>query len=95
MSPAARDAAWQAAQKFLASAAPGLGTTADDLVLSKGQVSSKSGKFQPVSFRRAAAKMNTSEVSAQARRIPDYDKSKYETYGGVDVAEIEMDANWG
>ncbi len=95
LSPAARDAAWQAAQKFLASAAPGLGTTADDLVLSKGQVTSKSGKFQPVSFRRAAAKMNTSEVSAQARRIPDYDKSKYETYGGVDVAEIEVDTELG
>ena len=39
--------------------------------------------------------MNTSEVSAQARRIPDYDKSKYETYGGVDVAEIEVDTELG
>ena len=95
LSPAARDAAWQAAQKFLASVAPAFGTSADDLVLSKGEVSSKSGKFHPVSFRRAAAKMDTSEVSAQARRIPDYDKSKYDTYGGVDVAEIEVDTELG
>ncbi len=95
LTPAVRDAAWQAAQKFLASIAPAMGATADDLVLANGDVSSKSGKFQPISFRRAAAKMNTSEVSAQARRIPDYDKKAYETYGGVDVAEIEVDMEIG
>ena len=39
--------------------------------------------------------MNTSEVSAQARFIADYDKSKYETYGGVDFAEIEVDTELG
>ncbi|MEO6964622.1 MAG: molybdopterin cofactor-binding domain-containing protein, partial [Acidobacteriaceae bacterium] len=95
LTPAVRDAAWQASQKFLASAAPALGTTADDLVLSHGEVHSKSGKFQPISFRRAAGKMDTSEVSAQARRVPDYDKSKYDTYGGIDVAEIEVDTELG
>ncbi|MHB1938255.1 MAG: xanthine dehydrogenase family protein molybdopterin-binding subunit [Acidobacteriaceae bacterium] len=95
LTPAVRDAAWQAAQKFLASVAPALGTTPDDLVLAEGEVRSKSGHMQPISFRRAAAKMDTSEVSAQARRVPDYDKSKYDTYGGVDVAEIEVDTELG
>lgn len=95
LTPAVRDAAWQAAQKFLSSIAPAYHTTADDLVLVDGEVRSKSGKMQPVSFRRAAAKMNTDEVSAQARRIPDYDKSAYETYGGVDVAEVEVDTELG
>ena len=70
LSPAVRDAAWQASQKFLASIAPALGTTPDDLVLTKGEVHSKSGHMQPISFRRAAAKMDASEVSAQARRVP-------------------------
>lgn len=95
LTPAVRDAAWQAAQKFLASIAPSYNTTPDDLVLTDGEVRSKSGKFQPVSFRRAAAKMNTDEVSAQAKRIPDYDKGHYDTYGGVDVAEIEVDTETG
>lgn len=95
LTPAVRDAAWQAAQKFLASIAPAYNTTPDDLVLTDGEVRSKSGKFQPVSFRRAAAKMNTDEVSAQAKRIPDYDKGHYDTYGGVDVAEIEVDTETG
>ncbi len=95
LTPAARDAAWQAAQKFLASIAPALGTTPDDLVLIKGEVRSKSGHMQPISFRRAAAKMVTSEVSAQARRVADYDPKHYDTYGGVDVAEIEVDTELG
>lgn len=95
LTPAVRDAAWQASQKFLASIAPALNTTADDLVLTGGEVRSKSGKLQPVSFRRAAKKMDTDVVSAQAKRIPDYDPAKYDTYGGVDVAEVEVDTEMG
>lgn len=95
LTPAVRDAAWQASQKFLSSIAPAYNTTPDDLVLTDGMVRSKSGKFQPVSFRRAAAKMNTDEVSAQSKRVPDYDKGHYDTYGGVDVAEIEVDTEAG
>ncbi|MGH9615548.1 MAG: xanthine dehydrogenase family protein molybdopterin-binding subunit [Acidobacteriaceae bacterium] len=95
LTPAVRDASWQASQKFLASIAPALGTTADDLMLTKGEVRSKSGQMQPIGFRRAAAKMNASEVSAQARRIRDYDPKHYDTYGGVDVAEVEVDTELG
>jgi CO/xanthine dehydrogenase Mo-binding subunit len=95
LTPAVRDAAWQASQKFLASIAPALGTTPDDLVLTKGEVHSNSGHMQPISFRRAAAKMDTSEVSAQAKRVPDYDPKHYDTYGGVDVAEVEVDTEMG
>ncbi len=95
LTPAVRDAAWQAAQKFLASIAPALGTTPSDLTLTGGMVRSASAKFQPIPFRSAAAKMNTDEVSAQAKRIPDYDPSKYDTYGGVDVAEVAVDTETG
>lgn len=95
LTPAVRDAAWQASRKFLASVAPALHTTPDDLILVRGEVRSQSGKFQPIGFRRAAMKMDTDEVSAQARRIPDYNKGHYDTYGGVDVAEIEVDTELG
>lgn len=95
LTPAVRDAAWQASQKFLADIAPALGTTPDDLVLVNGEVRSKSGKMQPVAFRRAAGKMTTDQIAVQAKRIPDYDRSKYLTYGGVDVAEVMVDTETG
>ena len=95
LTPAVRDAAWQASQKLLGDIAPGLGAQAADLVMVDGEVRSKSGKFQPMSFKRAAAKMTGSQISAHAKRVPDYDKSKYLTYGGVDVAEVEVDAEIG
>ncbi len=95
LTPAVRDAAWQASQKFLASIAPALGAAPSDLTLSKGMVRSTSGKFQPIPFRVAAAKMNIDEVSAQAKRVPDYDPSKYDTYGGVDIAEVAVDTETG
>jgi xanthine dehydrogenase YagR molybdenum-binding subunit len=95
LTPAVRDAAWQASQKFLADIAPALGATSDDLALVDGEVRSRSGKFEPVSFRRAAAKMTTSQIAVQAKRIPDYDRKKYITYGGVDCAEVEVDSELG
>ena len=95
LTPAVRDAAWQASQKFLADTAPALGTTPSDLVLVDGEVRSKSGKFSPLAFKRAAAKMTGSQITAQAKRIPDYDPKKYITYGGVDVAEVEVDTELG
>lgn len=95
ITPAVRDAAWQAAQKFLASIAPALGVSASDLSLTGGMVHSASGKFRPISFRNAASKMNIDQISAQARRIPDYDPKKYNTYGGIDVAEVAVDTEAG
>ena len=95
LTPAVRDAAWQASQKFLEDVAPAFGTTGGDLELVDGEVRSKSGKMQPVSFKRAAAKMKTDQIAVQSKRDPDYDHSKYLTYGGVDVAEVEVDAEIG
>ncbi len=95
LTPAVRDAAWQASQKFLTDIAPALGTTADDLVLLDGEVRSQSGKFTPISFKRAAAKMTSSQIAVQAKRVPDYDPKKHITYGGVDVAEVEVDTELG
>ena len=95
LTPAVRDAAWQASRKFLASIAPALATTPADLTLTGGMVHSATAKFQPISFRSAAAKMNTDEVTAQVKRTPDYAPKKYDTYGGVDVAEVAVDTETG
>lgn len=95
LTPAVRDAAWQASQKFLADVAPGLGAAPGDLVLVDGEVRSRSGKMEPVSFRRAAAKMSANQIAVQAKRVPDYAPKQYLTYGGVDVAEVEVDTELG
>src|SRR5215469_3146224 len=95
LTPAVRDAAYQASQKFLANIAPALGASPDDLVFVDGEVRSKSGKMSPISFKRAAAKMTTDQVAVQSTRIPDYDRSKYLTYGGIDVAEVQVDTELG
>jgi xanthine dehydrogenase YagR molybdenum-binding subunit len=39
--------------------------------------------------------MKTDQIAVQSKRVPDYDRSKYLTYGGVDVAEVEVDAEIG
>ncbi|HUB31052.1 MAG TPA: xanthine dehydrogenase family protein molybdopterin-binding subunit [Terracidiphilus sp.] len=95
LTPAVRDAAWQASQKFLAAVAPALGASAADLELADGQVRSKSGKLQAIPFKLAAAKMAINQIAVQSHRIPDYDRSKYLTYGGIDVAEVEVDVEVG
>jgi xanthine dehydrogenase YagR molybdenum-binding subunit len=95
LTPAVRDAAWQASQKFLADIAPAFGTTAGDLILVDGEVRSRSGKMQPVTLKRAASRMTLSQIAVQAKRVPDYDPKKYLTYGGVDVAEVDVDIELG
>jgi xanthine dehydrogenase YagR molybdenum-binding subunit len=95
LTPAVRDAAWQAAQKFLADVAPAFGASPEDLEFADGEIRSKSGRLQGIPLKRAASKMTTAQIAVQAKRIPDYDRSKYLTYGGVDVAEVEVDVEVG
>jgi xanthine dehydrogenase YagR molybdenum-binding subunit len=93
ITPAIRNTAWQAKQKFLQAVATPLGTTADNLELRDGNVAWKDGS-RSVSLRSAAAKMPTSEISARTTRVPDYEKAKL-TYGGVDYVELAVDAETG
>jgi xanthine dehydrogenase YagR molybdenum-binding subunit len=39
--------------------------------------------------------MKTDQITAQCKRVPDYDRSKYLNYGGVDIAEVEVDTEIG
>jgi len=95
LTPAVRDAAWQASRKFLADIAPALGAAPADLELIDGEVRSKSGKFAPLAFKRAASRITTNQIAVQSKRIPDYAPGKNLTYGGVDVAEVEVDTELG
>ncbi len=93
ITPAIRNTAWQAKQKFLQSVAGPLGTTASNLDLRDGNVVWKD-RSRSVSLRSAAAKMPTSEVAARTTRVPDYEKKRL-LYGGVDYVELAVDTETG
>jgi xanthine dehydrogenase YagR molybdenum-binding subunit len=93
ITPAIRNTAWQAKQKFLQAVSPPLGTSADNLDLRDGNVVWKDSS-RSISLRSAAAKMPTSEIAARTTRVPDYEKAKL-TYGGVDYVELAVDTETG
>ncbi|HXE04697.1 MAG TPA: xanthine dehydrogenase family protein molybdopterin-binding subunit [Bryobacteraceae bacterium] len=96
ITPAARNAAYQAKLAFLRSVAPALNVSSDDLVLQDGHVRSKSDSSKSWTFKRAAAKMRTSEIAARADRVPDYKNvGRRLNYGGVHFIEISVDTEMG
>ena len=94
ITPAARNAAYQAKQMFLAAIAPQYHLSADDLVVRAGRIHSKTDPAQSWSFKQAAAKLPTGEISARAKRAAEYAKERL-TYGGVDYVELAVDTETG
>src|SRR3984893_5045053 len=94
ISPAVRNAAWQAKQKLFAAVAPKFGTTADNLVMQKGRVVFKNEPSKSYTLKQIAAKLPTGDVSARATRVPEYSKERL-TYGGVDYVELAVDTETG
>ncbi len=72
ITPVARDAAWKVKQEMLKQIAPKLGARADDLTLADGKVASKSDPSKGMSFKAAAAKLDTEQIAARAQRVQDY-----------------------
>jgi len=94
ISPAARNAAYQAKQKLFAAVAPKLGTTADNLTVQNGRVIFKNDASRSFTLKQVTAKLPTDEISAQATRVPEYSKERI-TYGGVDYVELAVDTETG
>jgi len=94
ITPAARNAAYQAKQKLFAAVAPQLGTTADNLVLQNGRVVFKNDASRSFSLKQVTAKLPTDQISAQATRVAEYAKERI-TYGGVDYVELAVDTETG
>ena len=94
ITPAARNAAFEAKQKLFAAIAPAYNTTASNLVMQGGRVTLKDKPTQSWSLKQAAAKMPTDEISARATRVPEYSKERI-TYGGVDYVELAVDTETG
>ncbi len=94
ITPAARNAAYQAKQKLFAAVAPQLGTTPDNLDLQNGRVVFKNDASRTFSLKQVTAKLPTDQISAQATRVAEYAKERI-TYGGVDYVELAVDTETG
>jgi xanthine dehydrogenase YagR molybdenum-binding subunit len=94
ISPAARNAAYQAKQKLFGAAAPQFGTTADNLVLKNGRIAFKNDASRSYTLKQVTAKLPTAEISARATRVAEYSKERL-TYGGVDYVELAVDTETG
>jgi xanthine dehydrogenase YagR molybdenum-binding subunit len=94
ISPAVRNAAWQAKQQLFAAVAPKFATTADNLAIRNGHVVFKNDPSKSYTLKQIAAKMPTHEVSARATRVAEYSKERL-LYGGVDYVELAVDTETG
>jgi CO/xanthine dehydrogenase Mo-binding subunit len=98
ITPAVRNAAYQAKRQFLAAVAPALNVSADDLVLQGGRVVLKSDPSRSWSLRQASQKLPTDEIAVRAMRAPEYAPPPGKTrlvYGGVDYVEVAVDTETG
>ncbi len=94
ITPAVRNAAYQAKQKLFAAVAPQFGTTADNLAMQSGRVVFKNDPSKSYTLKQVAAKLPTDEISARATRVAEYSKERL-TYGGVDYVELAVDTETG
>src|SRR5206468_2547164 len=96
ITPAARNAAYQAKQHFLAEIAPALQAKPEDLTMADGKVTSKSNPSLSVPFRNAAAKMKSEEVAARVKRSADYEGSNsHKPLAGVQFCQVAVDTETG
>ena len=94
ITPAVRNAAYQAKQQLFAAVAPQFNTTADNFILQNGSIVLKNDPSRSYTLKQITAKLPTAEISAQSTRVPDYSKERL-TYGGVDYVELAVDTETG
>ena len=99
ITPAARNAAYKAKQLFLEDIAPALQVSAKDLAMSDGKVFAKNDPSKSLTFKQAAGRMKSEEISARAKRADDYAETsghgRFITYGGVQFAQVAVDTETG
>ena len=94
ITPAVRNAAYQARRQLFSAVAPALGTTAENLAMQDGRVVFKNDPSKSYSLKQVTAKLPTNEISARATRAAEYSKDRL-TYGGVDYVELAVDTETG
>jgi xanthine dehydrogenase YagR molybdenum-binding subunit len=95
ITPAVRQAAFEARAKLLAAAAKKLGVPAAELRLASGRVEVTGQPGKGLSWKQACAALPTEEVAVIASRPADWSGPKADGYGGVQFAEVEVDVETG
>jgi xanthine dehydrogenase YagR molybdenum-binding subunit len=93
ITPAVRQAAFEARGKLLAAAAKKLRVPAAELRVAPGRIEHAGGRA--LTWKQACAALPTDEVIATASRPADWAGPKAEGYGGVQLAEVEVDVETG
>jgi xanthine dehydrogenase YagR molybdenum-binding subunit len=94
ITPAVRNAAYQAKQKLFIAVAPAFGTTHENFEMKNGRIGLKNDSSKSFTLRQVTAKMPTEVISVQSTRVPEYSKDRI-TYGGVDYVELAVDTETG
>ncbi len=105
ITPPARVAAWRVKQQLLQQVAPALSAKPEELELRGGQVVVKAEPARALPLKKAAAKLKTEQLSAQASRAEDYGGFELRRgpsfgigvggMGGVQFAEVAVDTETG
>lgn len=105
ITPAVRNAAYKARMELAQQVAPLLHATPEDLVMSDGKIFAKGKPGASLTFKQAAGRMKSDEVSGRGDRKDDYTsdsegsenkpKSRRVTYGGVHFAQVAVDTETG
>lgn len=100
ITPAVRNAAWQARQKFLAQVAKKLNAKPEEMAMRDGRVFPTGASGKGILFKEAAKELRTDAVAATASRSEDYDGDELKglkriRYGGVQFAEVSVDTEIG
>jgi xanthine dehydrogenase YagR molybdenum-binding subunit len=93
MTPAVRNAAYRAREQFLEEVASAVRIPTADMMLDNGNVRARSGTT--MTFKQAAAKMRVEQVTATAKRSPEYGERQMITLGGVQFCELTVDTETG
>ncbi len=94
ITPAVRNAAWQAKQKLFTAVAPTFGTAPENLTVKNSQIIFKNDPSKSFSLKQITAKMQAEEIAVRSTRVPEYSKDRV-TYGGVDYVELAVDTETG
>ncbi len=104
LTPAARNAAYAVRQQFLEQVAPQLHAKSEELSMSDGKISVTADGSRALTFKQAASKLKTDQISAQGDRKEDYVKTARKGkdrghdsggVGGVQFAQVAVDTETG
>jgi len=95
ITPAVRNAAWKVKMKLFEKVSASLGVPPSDLDLAEGRLTVRSSPGHHLTFRQAAGRMGTEQISARADRVPDYGERALITLGGVQFVSLAVDTETG